>query len=103
MYTFNEYVPANKIWETAKTYEDKGLKPGYVRGYNIEVNKEGVVYWMPCCYIHSTPEEYFNSEFYEFWLGELNTIPTGRICFRGYGVEEYSVEERDTFIRPVDL
>ena len=30
-------------------------------------------------------------------------VPTGRICFHGYGREEYDFEERETFIIPVEV
>lgn len=102
---FTEYVKASEIWPTAKDFEDKGPRPGLVRGYNVEIKtRHGIIDWMSCSYIsEDTPEEYFLGEFYTFYLNDLGFELTGRICFRGYGREEYDPDERDTFIIPVNI
>lgn len=99
-----EYVKASEIWPTAIDFEDKGQRPGLVRGYNPEiVTKDGKIDFMSCTYIDCEPEEYFYGEFYQFYLDEYGFKLTGRICFRGYGREEYDLDERDTFVIPVNI
>lgn len=102
MYKFNEYVKASSIWETSKDYEDEGKVAGLVRGYNIEIEtSDGRVDWYSCSWIHDDPEEYFNDEFHLWMYEEHGWTPTGRICFRGYGEEEYDFDEKDFFITNV--
>lgn len=99
-----EYVKASEIWPTAKNFEDKGQRPDLLRGYNVEiVTKDGKTDFMSCTYIDNEPEEYFCDEFYQFYLNEYGFKLTGRICFRGYGREEYDPYERDTYIIPVNV
>ena len=99
MYKFKDYVKASSIWETAEDYKDEGQVDGLVRGYNIEIRlPDGRVDWHSCNWIHEDPEIYFNNDFYQWYFEEYGWTPTGRICFRGYGVEEYDFEERDTFV-----
>lgn len=103
MFKFTDYVLANEIWPTAKVYVDKGPISGYVRGYNIEVTTaSGTTDWLSCSYIYNTPEEYFNDAFHLWWYKEHGWVPTGRICFRGYGIEAYDHEERDYFVEIVE-
>lgn len=98
-----EYVPANEIWPTATPYTDKGIREGLVRGYNVEVRKaDGTTAWMSCVYIRGTIDGYLKDEFTKFWYSDLDVTPTGRICFRGYGIEEYDCVEREVFINPCD-
>ena len=100
---FTEYVPASEIWHNATNFVDKGAKEGLVRGYNVEVRKfDGTVGWDSCCYIQSEPEEYFLNGYYRYSLEDRGATLTGRICFRGYGIEEYSWEYHDTFVNPCD-
>ena len=102
MFSITEYVPANEIWPTAEPHVDHGYIPSLVRGYNIEVRtQDGNIDWMSCSYIHEDPEYYFNNGYYPEFLADLNLVATGRICFRGYGVEYYDFEEREEFVRPV--
>ena len=99
-----EYVKASEIWPTTEDFEDKGQRPGFVRGYNPEiVTKDGKIDFMSCAYIDGEPEEYFYGEFYQFYLDEYGFKLTGRICFRGYVREEYDLNERDTFVIPVNI
>lgn len=106
MLRINEVVKASSIWETAKDFIDEGKKDGLVRGYNIEVYraKDDATFWMSCVYIYSDIEHYVNSNenYYGYYLDDMGVVPTGRICFRGYGVEEYSFEFKDTFIVDCD-
>ena len=97
-----EYVPANEIWPNATTYIDKGYKPGLVRGYNVEcINKDGNPYWFSCEYIHGDPDEELFDDFHMSWYADCGCTPTGRISFRGYGVEVYDACERDYFIKDI--
>ena len=103
MFEFNTYVPAAEIWPTAKSHEDKGSRPGLVRGYNIEVTTaDGNTDWLSCEYIYEDPNKFFNDEFHLWYYTEHGWTPTGRICFRGYGIESYDWEERDSYIKPCD-
>lgn len=104
MFVIKEYVPASKIWSTAKDYEDLGSKAGYVRGYNIEVaNESGETGWLSCSFTQLEPEVYFNDEFHKWYYEEHQWTPTGRICFRGYGIEEYDPEEHEYYVKVVEL
>lgn len=100
MFTFNEYVDASAIWPTAENHVDHGEIPGLVRGYNIEVKKGDRVDWMSASWFHGTPEAEYNDEFHQYYFADLGVVPTGRICFRGYGHEEYDFDEREEVIRP---
>ena len=100
---FTEYVPASEIWPNATNFMDKGAKEGLVRGCNVEVRKfDDTVGWDSCCYIQSEPEEYFLNGYYRYSLKDRGATLTGRICFRGYGIEEYSWKYHDTFVNPCD-
>lgn len=102
VFVITEYVKASSIWETAEDFEDEGSYLGLVRGYNIEIKcSDGSVGWHSSNWIHEDPEVYFNDEFHRWYYQEHGWTPTGRICFRGYGEEEYDFEERDTFITNV--
>ena len=99
MFEIKEYAKASSIWPTAKDYEDEGQVDGLVRGYNIEVKtSDGIVDWLSCSYIHEDPEMYFNDDFHQWYYEEHGFTPTGRICFRGYGEEQYDFDERDAYI-----
>ncbi len=98
-----QYVPANEIWPKSTSFIDEGERQGLVRGYNVEVKKyDGEVFWMSAVYIRTTIEKYLEDEFTQFYYSDLGVTPTGRICFRGYGTEEYDNIERDIFINPCD-
>ena len=102
MYKFNTYVNASDIWEGAENHIDKGEKQDMVRGYNIEIRKhDGTTYWESCCWFDGTPEQYYNSDYYQWHFEDTSSEPTGRICFRGYGEEYYDSDEREYFIKPV--
>lgn len=103
MVRFVEYVAASDLYPSVKDSIDEGLKPGLVRGYQVEVQYlDGKVAWDSCCYIQGTPEQYFNDDFHEFYYQDRGVTPTGRICFRGYGIEDYDILEHDTFVLPCD-
>lgn len=98
---FTEMVPASQIWPTAKDFEDLGEIQGLMRGYNLEVNNGDKIDWMSAEWVYGTPEEAFDDEYHRWSRNEWGLELTGRICFRGYGVERYDEEERDTYIVPV--
>lgn len=102
MKTFTEYVPASAIWSTAKDYTDLGEIDGLVRGYNVEVQKGEEVGWLSCAWIYGDPNVYFNDDFHTWCREEDGLEYTGRICFRGYGLEKYDSEERDFYIVSCD-
>lgn len=100
---FDEYVPANEIWPNAKTHIDRGHIIGYVRGYNVEVKqKDGTTTWLSAEWIHEEPIDEFNDEFHRWYYREHGWKPTGRIAFRGYGIEKYDPQERDFYIVHVE-
>ena len=100
MLKITEFVPASQIWPTAEDHIDVGEIPGLMRGYNIEVNKNGTVDWMSAEWIYGNPDEVFNDDYHTWSRNDWGLKPTGRICFRGYGVEEYDPEEREMFVIP---
>ena len=103
MLQIKEYVPASKIWPTATDHTDFGEIDGLMRGYNIEVKveKTGVVDWMSAEWVYGAPETEFNDDYHRWSRSDWGLRPTGRICFRGYGSEEYDPRERDFFINTV--
>ncbi len=103
MFKFHTFVPASQIWPTAENHVDKGMALGLVRGYCVEVKlSDGSADWWSCEWIQSEPETEFNDDFHT-WLWKENCVElTGRICFRGYGFEEYDFEEREHVVRPID-
>jgi hypothetical protein len=105
MYEFKikEFVPANTIWETAKVYKDKGIIPGYLRGYNIEVTTtDGRTDWLSANYIWGEPEDALNDEYNLWRRSDWGWVPTGRITFRGYYTEHYDFEEREEYVVNAD-
>ncbi len=103
MFKVTEFVPANTIWPNSPSFEDKGPINGLVRGYNVEVTKNGKIDWMSCVWIRTSVEDYVNDEYTGYWYQDCGVTPTGRVSFRGYGVEKYDASERDTFIEPVQV
>lgn len=102
MFKFHTYVPASEIWPTAENHVDKGMVFGLIRGYCVEVKlQDGSTDWWPCEWIHGEPETEFNDDFHTWMWNEHALEPTGRICFRGYGTEEYDFEERDYFVNMI--
>lgn len=104
MMKITEYVPANEIWPNSKFHIDKGYLSGLVRGYNVEViTRDGKLDWFSCEYIWGEPSEELFDEFHMSYYSDCGCKPTGRISFRGYGREEYDLEERETFVIPVEV
>lgn len=108
MFKFHTFVPASQIWPTAEDHVDHGVGDGasdMVRGYNVEVRKlsDGSLHWWSCEYTMAwTPEECFLDPFHK-WMWENHGVElTGRICFRGYGFEEYDFEEHEHVVRPIE-
>lgn len=99
---FTEYIKASSIWATAQDHTDLGERPGIVRGYNVEVRKGDKTDWMSCSWIHGDPNDYFNDDFHTWCREEDGLEYTGRICFRGYGLEIWDPEERDYYIEDCD-
>lgn len=104
MFKITEYVNASSIWSTAKDFQDFGEKPGLVRGYNIEVKtRKGTIEWLSCEWFYGEPEEVFNDDYHTWSRNDWGWTPTGRICFRGYGREEYDFEEREEYVVLVEV
>lgn len=93
-----QYVPAGDIWPGALNKIDEGERDGLLRGYNVEVRMpDGTTGWDSCNYIYGTIEDNLDSEFTKFWFEERGVTPTGRICFRGYAVDNF-----DDTVSPCD-
>lgn len=101
MFTLTQYVRASEIWPTAEDHIDHGYVPGLMRGYNLEVKKGDVVDWLSAEWIGGEPNEEFNDGFHSWYHIEHGFVPTGRVSFRGYGVERYDAKERDFYIEDV--
>ena len=99
MFKFTEFVPASSIWPTAENHVDHGEIPGLVRGYNVEVKKNEELHWMSASWFYGTPEAEYNDDFHQYYFADLGVVPTGRLCFRGYGVLEYDFNEREEFVK----
>lgn len=102
MFKITEYVNASSIWPTAKDYEDMGERAGLCRGYNVEVTNGTKTDWLSCSWFEGDHETYFNDDFHTLQCEEMGWSYTGRICFRGYGIEMYDPEERDYYIVMAD-
>lgn len=103
MIFIKEMVPASQIWPNAKDYTDRGYIAGYVRGYNAEILKhDGTTDWLSCEYIDTDPELHYDSEFYKWRCKEHGWKLTGRLCFRGYGIEKYDAELNETYVETVE-
>ena len=102
MTMFNEYVNASQIWAGERDFADEGAIAGLVRGYCVEVEKDGKTYWTSCEYIYGEPKDYFNDNFHQFQCQWNKFRYTGRISFRGYGILVYDAEEKETFVVDVD-
>ena len=100
---FTEYIEASSIWPTATNHTDLGARTGLVRGYNVEVIKDGKTDWLSCSWFEGEPDDYFNDEFHKWQCEEMGWEYTGRICFRGYGIEKWDSEERDYYIEDVEV
>ena len=77
-----------------------------VGGFNFEVaDDSGNIEYMSAIYIHTTPEEYINNLFYDYFdtVKYKGYNPTGRVIFRGYGEEYYDPEYREWFVKPVTV
>lgn len=103
MTDFNTFVWPKQIWPNAKNYEYKGQREGLVCGWNIEVlDIDGKPFWLSTEYVHLAPNKAFNDDFHTWRCQDNCWKPTGRICFRGYGKEQFDYVDRETYIIPCD-
>ena len=97
---------------TGYDIEDKqfrGLIPGLCCGWQYEfIDGNGKYHYSSVSYEQESAEDYAYrwSGYRGSWLYDL--LPddyklTGRVIFRGYAEEYYDAEERETFVREVDL
>ncbi|MEE0929940.1 MAG: hypothetical protein UIM53_02985 [Acutalibacteraceae bacterium] len=100
MITFTEYVQPSTIWQGAEDFVDEGRKDYKLRGYNVEGIKDGKKDWLSAEWIYGNPEDNFNNEYHTWFYNMFGITLTGRIAFRGYGIEEYDADERETYIIP---
>ena len=98
------YVNASEVYPNGNDCSDCGFIAGLVRGYNIEVTEISTnkTFWLACVYTYSkSPEDLINDDFRQFHFIKQGYTPTGRVCFRGYGLELYSYNGEE-YIRPVE-
>ena len=98
---------------TGYTIEDDkyiGVIPGLACGWQFEfIRNDGKIGYNSVAYYEGTPEEYCQMwlRYGEDALFEIERRngyePTGRVIFRGYGVEYYDTEYREWFIKDVQI
>lgn len=99
------YVNASEVCPNAKDCSDYGYIAGLVRGYNIEVTEASTnkTFWLACEHTnYKSPEDLINDDYHQWYFDEYDYIPTGRVCFRGYGREMYSYDDGEEYIEPVE-
>lgn len=92
-------------WKEENDMKDLGVIQGYLRGYNIEIEKDGELDYVSCLYVHGELEDYLQSELDAYgviiatdYAESKGWKITGRAIFRGYYTEEYDPEEREWFV-----
>ena len=95
---------SGKNWEDRNACEFHGIIPGYVCGFNLEVEKDGIIEACSTCFTNDydeirTPWEYDDWNSLGICLDGLRTgwKPTGNIVFRGYHTVEYDFDEREEY------
>ena len=98
------------VADTSTGWSDKYINyptmtqlPGLLRGFNVEItNDDGDVdycsaVWTPGEADESNPDIFISIDLvsYNGWR------PTGRLVFRGYGVDRYDFEEREEYVEMV--
>ena len=89
--------------------EYHGMIPGLCCGWQYEyIDAAGQYHYSSVAWEEQSPEDYANmwQGYRGSWLYDL--LPddyefTGRVVFRGYAEEYYDFEERETFVREVDM
>ena len=90
-------------WKDDNACEFRGIIPGYICGFNVEVEKNGKIDACSCCFTNDyeeirNPWECDNWNELGLCLDGLNGWKaTGNIVFRGYHIEDYDYEERENY------
>ena len=96
---------SGKNWGNDNVCEFRGIIPGYVCGFNVECEKDGVISACSTCFTNDF-EYIMNPQFDANWndLGISEDFAshngwksTGNIVFRGYYYSEYDWEEREEY------
>lgn len=89
----------------------KGMQPGLCNGWSFEFkNDAGEYYYGSVSYTHGMPAEYAYQWIEEdgtSWLEDMIWTTgfklTGRVVFRGYAEDYYDPDEREWFVKPVEV
>lgn len=102
--TMKEYLKrSGETWNISNDCEFLGVIPGYVCGFNLEVEKDGKISCGSCVFdndyeeIRNTISEYNDLGISEELCSYNGWKPTGNIVFRGYFTEHWDFEERDNY------
>lgn len=102
--TMKEYLErSGETWNISNDCEFLGVIPGYVCGFNLEVEKDGKISCGSCVFdndyeeIRNTISEYNDLGISEELCSYNGWKPTGNIVFRGYFIEHWDFEERDNY------
>lgn len=102
--TMKEYLKrSGETWDISNDCEFLGVIPGYVCGFNLEVEKDGKIGCASCVFdndyeeIRNTMSDYNDLGISEELCSYNGWKPTGNIVFRGYFTEHWDFEERDNY------
>ena len=102
--TMKEFLKrSGKNWEITNDCEFHGVIPGYVCGFNLEVEKDGKIDCGSCVFdndyeeIRNTLSDYNDLGISEELCSYNGWKPTGNIVFRGYFTEHWDFEEREFY------
>ena len=103
--TLDEAIIRGELdWSKDNDCEFHGIIPGYVCGFNLEVEKDGKIGYGSTCFTNDF-EEIRNPWTNDHWndLGISEDLcncngwkSTGNIVFRGYYTEHYDFDDRET-------
>ena len=104
--TIDEFnAHSGKNFSHSNDCEFKGIISGYICGFNVECEKDGIIDCGSTCFTNDY-EEILNPNENSVWndLGISEDLlnlngwkTTGNIVFRGYYIEDYDFEERDWY------
>ena len=102
--TMKEFLKrSGKTWKITNDCEFRGVIPGYVCGWNLEVEKDGKIDCGSCVFdndyevIRNSIDDYNDLGISEELCSYNGWKATGNIVFRGYFTEHYDFEEREEY------
>ena len=97
-------------WRDDNDCEFKGIVPGYICGWNVEVQKGGKIDYCSCTFTNDYEQMFIPGYWDGEWHCDYNELGisadlastngwevTGNIAFRGYFTEHYDWEEREEY------